>query len=141
MGFWGDLIGIGGDIAGAFVGMPWLGTAATAIGGAINSSDASKKAAQTQVQGAQQAQQNFAPFQQVGNQALSKLSSMYGLTVPQAGTAVPMMQPPRATPIAAGPTYGMATTPNLASGPPPIQLPLSTLYRPPSESSYHGEMQ
>src|SRR5215831_11872806 len=103
MGFWGDLIGIGGDIAGAFVGMPWLGTAATAIGGAVNSSGASKQAAQTQVQGVQQAEQNFAPFQQVGNQALGKLSSMYGLTMPQAGTAVPVMPAPAVTPTSPAP--------------------------------------
>src|SRR5215469_15959569 len=100
MGFWGDLIGIGGDIAGAFVGMPWLGTAATAIGGAVNSSGASNQAAQTQVKGAQQAEQNFAPFQQVGDQALGKLSSMYGMTIPAAGTAVPVMGAGSAAPAA-----------------------------------------
>lgn len=79
MGFWGDLLGIGGDIAGAAVGMPWLGSAATAVGNAITGSQAASSAAATQQAAAQQAAALQQPAMQVGSGALAKLAGLYGL--------------------------------------------------------------
>lgn len=101
MSIWGDIIGIGGDIAGAAIGMPWLGTAATAIGGAVNSSNASTSAANAQIQGANQAQQTLSPFSNMGVSALGRLGSLYGL-----GSGV------------GGPSAAPAA--GVTSGPPPI---------------------
>jgi len=89
MGFWGDVLGIGGDIAGAFVGMPWIGSAATAVGNAITGSDAATSAARTQQQGAQQAAALEQPAITIGQGALRSLGSLYGLaTGPNIGGAL-----------------------------------------------------
>lgn len=119
MGFWGDLIGIGGDIAGAVVGMPWLGTAATAIGGALNSGTAAKSAANQQVQAGQQAAQTFQPYMQGANQAYNKALGMYGIApiapatpqAPASPVAIPRPQGPSAIP-----TYGINTLPQQQGG-------------------------
>jgi len=85
MGFWGDVLGIGGDIAGAAIGMPWLGSAATAVGNAITGSQAATSAARTQQQGAQQAAALEQPAITVGQGALARLGSLYGLATGPAG--------------------------------------------------------